>query len=135
MRRLAEQSFEIMKEQDRLLLQTYADGINDCVFGTSLTAENSTGRLLPPEFYAFGIYDLSNWRPWHPTDSIALLKYKSFYLTWNWMHDLGRETLRQKHPDLAEFADELNPFKSEEFIDILTILEDDDLRKEGQYDD
>ena len=90
---------------------------------------------MPPEFYAFGLSDLSIWRPWHPTDSIALIKYKSFYLTWNWMHDLGRETLRQKHPDLAEFAEEINPFKSEDFIDMLTILEDDDLRKEGQYDE
>ena len=47
------------------------------------------------------------------------------------MHDLSREALRQKHPDLAEFADEINPFKNEEFIDFVTILDDDDLLKEG----
>jgi len=36
---------------------------------------------------------------------------------------------------LAELAEEINPFLSENFIDMVTILEDDDLRKEGQYDE
>lgn len=95
--------------------------------------KETTGRLLPPEFYVFGISDLTNWRPWHPVDSLALVKYKSFYLSWNWMHDLGREALRLKHPDLADLADEINPFKSEDFLDMVTIIDDDDLKEHGQY--
>jgi len=51
------------------------------------------------------------------------------------MHDLGREALRQKHPDLADLVDEINPYKSTEFIDMVTILDDDDLRQAGQYDE
>lgn len=39
------------------------------------------------------------------------------------------------HPDLADLADEINPFMSENFIDMVTTLEDDDLRKENQYDE
>lgn len=49
--------------------------------------------------------------------------------------DLGRESLRQKHPDLEDLAEEINPFKSEDFIDLVTIIEDDDLLKFGQFDE
>ena len=108
--------------------------MNDAVLGTSLLSKHATQRLLPPEFYAFGISDLSqSWRPWSPIDSLALVKYKSYYLSWNWMNDLAREALRQKHPDLADMAEELNPFTSEFMKDLLTITDDDDLRKHGQY--
>lgn len=135
LRRLAEQSLETMGEREKATIQAYADGINDCVFGTSMVLKSTTQRLLPPEFYAFGLSDLSEWRPWHPTDTLALIKYKSFYLSWNWMHDLGREALRQKHPDLADIVEEINPFKSEDFIDMVTILDESDLKKEGHYDE
>ena len=110
-------------------LQSYANGINDCVLGTSLLKKNTTGRLLPPEFYAFGISDLKEWRPWSPIDSLALLKYKSYYLSWNWMNDLAREALRQKHPDLADMAEEINPFMSKYMHDMVTIIEDEDLKE------
>lgn len=83
-----------MPEGERAILEAYANGLNDSVLGTSFLLKSTTGRLLPPEFYAFGLSDLKTWRPWHPVDSIALIKYKSFYLSWNWMHDLGRESLR-----------------------------------------
>ena len=107
--------------------------MNDAVLGTSLLSKHATQRLLPPEFYAFGISDLSQWRPWSPIDSLALVKYKSYYLSWNWMNDLAREALRQKHPDLADMAEEINPFTSEFMNDLVTIIDDDDLRKYGQY--
>lgn len=88
---------------------------------------------MPPEFYTFGISDLSQWRPWSPIDSLALLKYKSYYLSWNWQNDLAREALRQKHPDLAEMAEEINPFTSVNMVDMVTIIDDLDLRKHNQY--
>ena len=133
LRRMAEDAWETLPQHHKDTLQAYADGINDSVLGTSLVRKQSTGKLLPPEFYAFGLSDLSQWRPWHPTDTIALLKYKSFYLSWNWMHDLGREALRQKHPDLADLREEINPFLSEDMIDLTTIIDDDDLKAFGQY--
>ena len=133
LRRLAEAAWETLPDEHRQTLQAYADGVNDAVLGTSFLKKATTGMLLPPEFYAFGISDLSKWRPWHPVDSLALVKYKSFYLSWNWMHDLGREALRQKHPDLFDLAEEINPFMSEEFVDLVTIIDDDDLREHGQY--
>ena len=37
------------------------------------------------------------------------------------------------HPDLAEMAEEINPFTSENMFDLVTIIEDDDLKANGQY--
>ena len=93
-KRLAEAAWETLPQKHKETLQAYADGVNDCVLGTGLFTEQSTGRLLPPEFYTFGISDLSKWRPWTPIDSMALIKYKSYYLSWNWSNDLAREALR-----------------------------------------
>lgn len=132
LRRLSEAAWETIDAKSQHILQAYADGINDCVYGTNLILKSTTGRLLPPEFYAFGI-NLENWTPWTPYDSIALAKYKSFYLTWNWNNDLGREAFRQKHPDLAEMAEELNPFMNDYLNDLLTVVEDEDLKEFGQY--
>ena len=84
----------MLSEEHKATLEAYSDGINDCVFGTSFWDEGRSSKLLPPEFYAFGLSDLSQWRPWEPSDTLALLKYKSFYLSWNWMNDLARESLR-----------------------------------------
>ena len=131
LRRLAEQSWEVMDSENRAILEAYADGINDSVFGTSLTGDQSTGRLLPPEFYAFGISDLDKWRPWSPVDTLTLTKYKSYYLSWNWMGDLAREALMQAHPDLLELADDIVPFKSEEFVNLVTIIDEEDLKENG----
>ena len=46
---------------------------------------------------------------------------------------MGREALRQKHPDLADFAEEINPFTSDTFMNLVTIIDDDDLKAIGQY--
>ena len=37
------------------------------------------------------------------------------------------------HPDLAEMAEEINPFTSENMFDLVTIIEDEDLKANGQY--
>ena len=122
-----------MDETSNATLQAYADGINDCVTGTSFLKKKTTGMLLPPEFYAFGMSDLSEWRPWHPVDSIAFLKYKNYFMTWNWMNDLARESLRQKDPELASLLEELNPFKSEDMFDHTYTIDDEDLKEHGQF--
>ena len=93
LRRLAEESWKTLDTDTKETLTAYADGINDCVLGTNFFIKSTTGRLLPPEFYAFGI-TLENWKPWSPIDTIALAKYKSFFLSWNWSNDLSREALR-----------------------------------------
>jgi len=55
LRRLAEESWKGLDTETKEILTAYADGINDCVLGTNFLTKSTTGRLLPPEFYAFGI--------------------------------------------------------------------------------
>lgn len=35
LKRMAEEAWEVMDDEDKEVLHAYADGINDCVFGTS----------------------------------------------------------------------------------------------------
>jgi acyl-homoserine lactone acylase PvdQ len=70
-----------MDNDDKEILQSYCDGINDFVDGIGLTKVNSTAKLLPPEFYAVG---LDKFEPWTPINTLALLKLLNFHLSWNW---------------------------------------------------
>ena len=132
LRRVSEESYEMLSDDEKAYYQAYADGVNDFVAGVDLYSDDGTARLLPPEFLTFGITK-ENWRPWHPVDSMSILRLISFHLSWNWMNDLTRESFRHKHPDLAEFAEELAPFHAGNLADMTTVLDDDDLKQWNQY--
>ena len=51
----------------------------------------------------------------------------SFNLSWNWSNDLLRETLRQKHPDLEDLAEEIVPFAQDMLMEPMTIVDEEDL--------
>ena len=70
-RRSAEEAYELLEDKD--VLRAYADGINDFVQNVShgFFMDNISGRLLPPEFFVFGIYK-SNYITWTPIDSLAI---------------------------------------------------------------
>ena len=53
MAKAAEETFDILPEEQKLTLQAFADGINDYVM--SVGNLGAAGRILPPEFIAFGI--------------------------------------------------------------------------------
>ena len=57
----------------------------------------------------------------------------SFNLSWNWSNDLLREVLRQKHPDLENFAEEIVPFAQDMLVESMTIVDEEDLIQWGQY--
>ena len=52
---LAQESFEVLSETEKRILRAYADGINDFVRNVDFIATESSARLLPLEFYVFGI--------------------------------------------------------------------------------
>ena len=127
----AAESFDGLDEDEKQTLQAFADGINDYV--SSVGQIGSAGRILPPEFIAFGI-DQSNWRPWTPADSLGILRAMSFKLSWGWTYDLHRAVLMDTHPELASLVDDLVPFESNllpgsEF----TIVDELDLKEWGLY--
>ena len=54
-RRYGEESYEILPEEDKEFYQAFADGINDYVASVDLYSDDSSARLLPPEFLTFGV--------------------------------------------------------------------------------
>ena len=54
-------------------------------------------------------------------------------LTWNFSLDYTREAVRQMHPDLAELVEELIPFTSNFMHNLVTILDEDDLKAQKQW--
>ena len=115
------------------ILQAYAAGVNDYVQGVQMMpGESKTARLLPPEFLAFGI-SKESFEPWTPVDSMLMVRFISFHLTWNWAADLQREAMRQAHPDLEALLQEIMPFTTDKLEDVVPIIDDDDLKKNGMY--
>ena len=59
-------------------MQAYSDGVNDFLEGVGYFHDEITAFYLPPEFIALGIKKVE---PWHPIDSLALLRLVNFHLT------------------------------------------------------
>ena len=53
--------------------------------------------------------------------------------TWAGQNDLLRESFRLRHPDLAEIVEEFAPFTSEHLNNLVTVVDDKDLKEWGQY--
>ena len=123
-----------MPEKEMRYLSAFADGVNDYVQGVSLFDEEKTARLLPPEFYVFGITK-ENFKPWTPADSILTIKLMSLNVCWNWAADLQREAFRQSHPDLAALLEEVMPFSTDYLYDMVPIVDDEDLKANDSYSD
>ena len=75
-RRSAEQAFELLEDND--FLEAYADGINDYVQSVdyNIFANQKSATLLPPDFFAFWMTK-SNYNPWAPIDSLAIVYLQS----------------------------------------------------------
>jgi acyl-homoserine lactone acylase PvdQ len=94
-------------------------------------AENKAANMLPPEILMLGI----TVDQWHPIDSLAILKSLNFHLTFNWQEDLHRSLVAQFHPDMEELIDEMLPYSANNAYDLVTILDDSDVRFMGQWSD
>ena len=82
----------------------------------------------------FGITK-DTFEPWTPVDCIITIKMMSLMLTWDWAANLQREGLRQKHPDLSNLMEEIMPFTTDFLYDVVPIVDDSDLKKQGLYSD
>jgi len=79
-RRIATQTWDMMSESQKNIFEAYSSGVNDFISSVSLS--EGSARLLPPEFYIFGISNKI--KPWHPIDSLANILLINFSLTWDW---------------------------------------------------
>lgn len=120
-RRIAKKTWEgnSLSSYSRGLLQAYADGINDYV--------QNYAMLLPPEFIMLGI----EFEEWHPIDTLALMRLVNFHLSWNWSQDLLRDVFSKLELNPEEFV----PFTKEHAHELVTILDDEDMRQIGLYDE
>ena len=71
--------------------------------------------------------------PWTPVDCLANLNLIKFSLTWDWPKDFIREVVKMENSEMAELADELIPYTAEYLINLVTVLEDDDLKRMGKW--
>lgn len=130
--RRAVESIDFLDELEKGMIQAYCDGVNDFVTSVSVFGSNSGASLLPPEIYLFGMTDEVR-KPFTIADVLGYGRLISFQLTWNWSHDLSREALRQAHPDFEDLIEELLPFTRSNMYDMVTVLDDEDLKQWGQY--
>lgn len=132
-RRLGEQMWHTHSAGEQAWMQAYADGVNDFVKSIKLAGDGSA-HLLPPEFYLFGL-DKKEWEPWTPIDSMAIMKMMELSLTWDWTQDYTREVQKMENPELAELVDLIMPYTQANMGPMVTILDDDDVKRMGQWSD
>jgi len=95
---------------------------------------DTTGYLLPPEFYALGIHD--NVEPWTPVDTLSLLKIMNFHLSGSWNMDLMREIFSKVEvEEIRDMVDELIPHTAEFAHNLQSVLDEDDMKQDDLYHD
>ena len=125
---------EGLTDEDRVLVQAYADGVNDYLDGVGLLKGSSaqTAAMLPPEFIALGITKVE---PWKPTDSLALARMTNFGLSQNWSQELLRKIFRDLEKDtdadVSDLVPEMVPFNSEFMLNLTTVLSEEELASVG----
>lgn len=95
----AEASLKSLSDEERAALQAYADGVNAFVHDA---------RILPPEFQLLW----TGFEPWHPTDSILILKLMALGLSGNWQDELRVDAL-QASLSPSQLQDLLDPIQGE----------------------
>ena len=124
-KRAAQDSYENLNQLERDILDAYCHGVNDFIKNVDILKDGATAKLLPPEFLVLGVNSIE---PWTPVDSLSILKLLNFHLSWNWSQDLAREAIASYHKDLEEMVEELAPFTAEFSHNLVTILNDDDIK-------
>jgi penicillin amidase len=98
---LAEQEFADLGDQDRHVLQAYADGVNAYLAdhdGSRLSLEYAILALQNSEYEV---------EPWTPVNSLTWAKVMSWDLSWNMLQEIDRATLSVDLP--VERIDQLYP--------------------------
>lgn len=90
--RVARETWEtegLISDQHKGYLQAYADGVNDYLEGVGYFNEDLTGFFYPPEYKALKVPI----EPWHPIDTLCILRMLNFHMTQNWSLDLLRSII------------------------------------------
>lgn len=141
-KRVAQETLQILAEEDRAILQAYADGINDYISNIGYFRSEISAFYLPPEFWAHNVTTASKFaalsddqkqtwkalRPWQVEDTLAIMRLHSFKLSSaSWTRQVWRDKLSA---DKVASSEEIEAMMSElmnvdELHDV-QVLEDDD---------
>lgn len=105
--------------------------MNDFIAAIGLQTEGASAYTWPLEFYIPGL--IKDVEPWSPVDSLANMALVSFSLTWDWAQDFQREVHKVMHPELADLAEELTPYSKNYLHNVVTILDEEDVRQMGKW--
>lgn len=74
--------------------------------------------------------------PWHPVDSLTLLRLINFHLSYNWSQDLLRDIFGSlEDGGLKSIIEEIVPFNSDNSHKLVTILNEDEMKSIGLFSD
>jgi len=93
--------------------------------------DDASAKLFPPEFYLLGL----KYEKWTPIDSLANIVLINFSLTWDWAQDFMREVNKMESEELANLADELTPYTKNYLNNMVTVLDDSDVKRLGKWSD
>ncbi len=93
--------------------------------------DEASAKLFPPEFYLLGL----KYEKWTPIDSLANIVLINFSLTWDWAQDFMREVNKMESEELANLADELTPYTKNYLNNMVTVLDDSDVKRLGKWSD
>ena len=98
-RRAAQADYDILTDEEKMILQAYSDGVN-----TFITSHENN---LPPEFAIVGLFSGKGFNfkpePWQPIDTLQWAKAMAWSLGGNWEVEVYRARLAQQFG--AEKAD------------------------------
>lgn len=118
-----------LTEEDKKLLQAYADGVNDFLDGVGYFKEDNTAFFLPPEFVALGIKEVEKW---HPTHTLQIMAMMNFHMTENWSMDLLRHIIGNlEDGSLRDMVEEILPFEAKYHYNLTTILNEKEMEELG----
>ena len=103
MRRVAEKEVDLLDDEGRLLLESYAAGVNACIEGEPLPLEFRLLHFKP--------------EPWRPADSLAWIKMMCWDLCVNWETEILRARLIARLG--AEAAASLEPAVPPEWVRVI----------------
>lgn len=132
----SKEAAENLDEPEEAMIDAYLNGVNDFINSVKFFGDKrrTSANLLPPEFYIFKMTG-DNLAPFNRADILNQGRLVSFHLSWNWNMDIAREAVRESHPELADLVEELLPFTTEFLADLVTTVDDEDLKIWGQFSD
>lgn len=94
---IAEEMWNMLSDDEKLLLQSYADGVNEFM-------KNAKPYDLPFELLVLGIYNTERLPPWTPIDTLAFARFITFNLsfddegTFGMKYENIKDKLLEKYP-------------------------------------